>query len=147
MIFCLYSMYGLGALIQKTSRGSAQIPGPHCNNTKLVLDGGLFIIKTRGSFVSPAHRKGMARSGSSDLKSEIQIRLAQLEISAVGSLTDALDLTRPNRFSRARFESDGPGSIYPNRYPDSITTARSRIGDQDCYARGGTMNQSRPPEY
>jgi hypothetical protein len=42
-------MYGLGTLIQKTSGSSAQITGPHCNNTKPVLDDGLLFIKDRGT--------------------------------------------------------------------------------------------------
>jgi hypothetical protein len=69
-------MYGLGSLIQKTLGGSAQIPGPHCNNTKLVLNGGLFIIKSRGSFAKCHGRRGIFDCGPHDQARTDSIRSA-----------------------------------------------------------------------
>jgi hypothetical protein len=88
------------------------------------VDRGFISIELRGSFVSPARRKGMARPEPSDQKSGIQIRSDQPKISAARSIIDALDfktlrpiLMRQIRIGRPRFHLPEPVSRFDHDRP------------------------------
>jgi hypothetical protein len=96
-----------------------QKPGCGCNYLTLAADGGLILIKPRGSFVNLARQRGIGEPGPCDLNSRGRIRshiiTNRYAIVTARSWVDAWDSKVPRTNLTHSRSDQRPGFKYPKR--------------------------------